>query len=288
MHYDESIVSKSQQKIAQKCIDCVKDGFQLEKPLKYVIKGLNPDEEIAKLEYQKLQKNEKEIKRIEREIKFTRNYASNFVKVIFEFDNKLKKLLYMSDIMRTTGFPLPRHIWSGVLDFHIPNSIIFGRVCDRERHKGGKYYFAPLEHIQFELIDKLERIEEKASDLFPYKVIESNVFIELISHFKYSYGAKEDLKRMAKELIITEKSPEFVKKLNQVKGLITNMKKIPHFGTVEYGAFKYISDIDVSTICIPYKEVTYFHIDQFGTPPKKHCRIISYLLNALEKFSLKS
>jgi ribosomal protein L9 len=62
------------------------------------------------------------------------------------------------------------------------------------------------------------------------------------------------------------------------------LKKIPHFGTTEYLFYKFVSKIDVSTLFIPYKEVTYFHIDQFGFPPKKEFRAIITLLNELEKF----
>jgi len=116
------------------------DGFRLEIPPNYIIKGLNPNEEIAKLEYQKLKMNETEIKKIDREIKFTQKYASNFIKVIFEFNNNLKKFIYMSDLMKTTKSIIPRHLWCGVLDFHILSPIIFGRVCNRKRHKSGSFF----------------------------------------------------------------------------------------------------------------------------------------------------
>lgn len=283
MRYDESNLTKYHQKIAQKSIDCVIDGFRLEKPPNYIIQGLNPNEEIAKLEYQKLKKNEKEIKKIEREIKFTQNYTSNFVKVIFEFNNNLKKLIYMSELMKTTKSLVPLHIWCGVLDFPITSSVIFGRVCNRKRHKGGKYYFAPFETLKYELIDRLERLENKLPDLFPYEIIESNLFIELIRYVKYSHETKEDLRQMARIIRSNNKATSLVNNLNQKKELINIMKKIPHFGAVEYGLTKFVSEIDVSTICIPFKEVTYFQIDQFVSSPKKHCRAIYSLLNVLEE-----
>ena len=76
MKYDENTVSKHQQKLAQRFIDSVLDGTQLERPPKYVIKGLNPNEEIAKLEFQKFEKNEKEIKKIDKRIKSIQNYVN--------------------------------------------------------------------------------------------------------------------------------------------------------------------------------------------------------------------
>jgi len=259
------------------------DGFRLEIPPNYIIKGLNPNEEITKLEYQKLEKNEKEIKKIDREIKFTQNYARNFVKVIFEFNNRLKKLIYMSDLMKITKFIIPRHLWCGVLDFHIPSPIIFGRVCNRKRHKGGKYYFAPFETLKYELVDRFERLEEKGPEIFPYEIIESNLFLELIRYVKYSLETKEDLKQTARIIKSNNKTTSFVNILNQQKELIKIMKKIPHFGAIEYSLTKFVSEIDVSTICIPYKEVTYFHIDQFVHSPKKNCSAIYSLLNVLEE-----
>ena len=99
--------------------------------------------------------------------------------------------------MKTAKSIVPLHIWCGAFDFPIENPIIFGRVCNRKRHKGGHY----------------------------------------------------------------------------------------HFGPVEYGMTRFVSDIDVSTICIPYKEVTYFQIDQFVYPPKKHCRAIYSLINVLKELS---
>lgn len=285
MKYDTSNLTKYHQKIAQKSIDCVMDGFQLENPPKYVIKGLNPDEEIAKLEFQKFEKNEREIKRLEKDIKFTRNYTSNFVKVVFEFDDNLKKLIYMSDLMKTAKSIVPLHIWCGVLDFPIKNPIIFGRVCNRKRHKGGHYHFGPFEKLKYELTDRLERLEDKIPGIFPYEIIELDLFLELIQNVKYPYDTKEDLKRMVRTVKEYETSPSLIDGLNQKKELIKIMKKIPHFGAVEYAMTRFISDIDVSTICVPYKEVTYFQIDQFVYPPKKHCSAIYSLINVLKELS---
>lgn len=286
MEYDESNVSERQKKIAQKCINCVMDGFQLEKPPSYVIKGLNPNEEITKLEYQKLKENEMEIKKIEKDIKFARNYANNFVKVVFEFNNNLKRLIYMSEIMKTTKYFTAHHMWSGVLDFPITNSFIFGRVSNKERHGGGNYYFAPFEKLKDELLNNFEKVEENIPDLFPYKIIESNPFIQILSDIKFTFDVKESLRKMPKKIKSNKTTTPLVDKLNQQKELIKVMKKIPHFTATQGGVVKFVSKIDVSTIFIPYKEVTYFHIDQFTYSPKKHCRAIYSLLNVLEKLNL--
>ncbi|MHA2281732.1 MAG: hypothetical protein ACXAC5_12870 [Promethearchaeota archaeon] len=285
MQYDEKSVSESQQKLAQKCIDCVIDGFQLNNPPEYIIKGLNPDEEIAKLEFQKLKVNGKELKKIEREIKFTQNYIDNFIKVTFELEENPKKLIYMSDFLNTSKFPVLRHIWVGVLDFPIPSPTIFGRVCRIKRHKGGKYYFASLGNLKYELVDRLERLEEKLPDLFPYKIIESNLLIDLIGSLKYVSEVKQNLRHMREIVKMYKQDVSFAYDLNQKKELIKSMKTIPHFGTVQYGLMKLVSDTDVSTILIPYKEVTYFHIDQIGYPKKKQCRSIFSLINALEEYN---
>ena len=61
MKFDQNTISKSQQKLAQKFINSVLEGSQLVRSPKYMIMGLNSDEEIAKLEFEKFEKNEKEI-----------------------------------------------------------------------------------------------------------------------------------------------------------------------------------------------------------------------------------
>jgi len=53
MIFDEKNVSRPQQKLAQKFIDSVIDGFQIDTPPNYIIRGLNSNEEVAKLEFQK-------------------------------------------------------------------------------------------------------------------------------------------------------------------------------------------------------------------------------------------
>jgi len=285
MQYDERSLSESQQKLAQKCINCVIDGFQLDKPPKNIIKCLNPNEEIAKLEFQKLTVNKRKLKEIERKIRFIQNYTNNFIKVTFELEENPKKLIYMSDLLKTSKSSVPRHIWTGVLDFPIPSTTIFGRVCRIKRHKGGKYYFASLGNLKYDLVDKLERLEEKLPDLFPYKIIESNLLIELIGTLKYVTEVKQNLRHMRDIIKKYKQDVSFAYDLNQKKELIKSMKKIPHFGTVQYGLSKLVSDTDVSTILIPYREVTFFHIDQIGYPPKKHCRAIFSLLNTLKELS---
>ncbi|MHA1320401.1 MAG: hypothetical protein ACTSQ1_11420 [Promethearchaeota archaeon] len=285
MRFDENTVSKRQQKLAQKFIDSVLEGFRLKQPPKYVVKGLNSDEEIAKLEFQKFEKNEKEIKKLDRKIKDINNYVENYVKVIFEFDKNPKRLTCMSDIMKTSKAFTSRYIWSGVLDFPVSSSILFGRVCKIRRHGGGDYYFSPFENLKSKITDNLEKLEAKAPDLFPYKVIESNPFIELLGNFKFTMEFQDQLKQMPKVINSNLKTTPLVDALNQKNELIKIMKKIPHFGTTEYLTSKFVSEVDISTLLIPYKGVTYFHIDHFSSAPKKEYRAIDALLQSLEQFN---
>ncbi|MGB5912207.1 MAG: hypothetical protein WBH31_13520 [Promethearchaeia archaeon] len=288
MSYNENTVTKIQQKNAQKAIDSVMDGFQLEKPPSYIIKGFNSNEEIAKLEYQKFGKNEREIKKLNKEIKFIQGYAQNFVKVVFEFnDYFLKKMVYMSDIMKTSKFFTPRYIWTGVLDFPIPSSFIFGRVCKTRKHGGGKYYFAPFDTLKHEIVGRFEKFEKLTPDFFPHEIIEFGLFIDLFGLMKFTSETMDLLSMMPRKIKYNRKTTALVDYLNQKKDLINNMQKIPHFGTT-YGVMsKFVSEIDVSTIFFPYKDVTYFQIDQFSYPPKKHCRAINSLLNCLEEIFSK-
>ena len=292
MKFDENTVSKAQQKIAQRFIDSVLEGSQLEHPPKFVIKGLNSNEEIAKLEFQKFEKNEKEIKKIDKQIKNIQFYIRDFVKVVFEFENNPKKLICMSDNLELPKAltPIPRYIYSGVLNFPITSSFLFGRVAKSSKHGGGDYYFASLENVKSDIIDNLEKLEEKAPDLFPYEIIGSNQFIDLLGTFKFVKKVRNQLNYRPKMTNSSLNTSILVNTLNQQKELIKTLKKIAHFGTTEWISqsarrLRLMSEVDVSTIFIPYKEVTYFHIDHFVKPPKKEFKAIDALLQTLEQLN---
>ncbi|MFX1435313.1 MAG: hypothetical protein ACFFB1_16200 [Promethearchaeota archaeon] len=288
MSYNENTVTKIQQKNAQKAIDSVINGFQLEPPPNYVIKGLNSNEEIAKLEYKKFGKNGREIKKIDKEIKFIQGYSQNFVKVVFEFkDYFLKRMVYKSDTMKTSMYFTSRYMWTGVLDFPIPSSFIFGRVCKTSKHGGGKYYFAPFESVETEIVKRIEKFKKIMPNFFPYEIIEFDLFIDLFGLMKFSRETMDLLSIMPRKVKYNKKTTALVDYLNQKKDLINIMESIPHFGT-GYGVMsKFVSEIDVSTIFIPFKELTYFQIDQFSYPLKKHGRAINSLLNCLEEIYSK-
>lgn len=284
--FDEKTVSIPQKKLAQSFIDSVVDGLQLDNPPNYLIMGLNSDEQIAKLEFQKFEENEKEIKKIDKEIKSIQNFVNGYVKVIFDLDRNPKKLVCKSDTMKTSKAFTPRFIWAGVLDFPITRGIIFGRVCNIQKHGGGKYYFGTFEKLESKLTENIGKLEEMVPELFPYEIIEMNNFIDFLGNFKYVTEVKDRLRIASDKLKLKSSglTTFLVNRLNHHKELIKSLKKIPHFGTTEYLFYKFVSKIDVSTLFIPYKEVTYFHIDQFGFPPKKEFRAIITLLNELEKF----
>jgi len=330
MSFNENTVTKVQQKNAQKAIRSVMNGFRLENPPSYVIKGFDINEEIAKLEYKKFGKNGREIKKIDREIKSIKSYSQNFVKVIFEFnDYFLKKMVYMTDlrggyvnyekeVISNTPYPFqwvdmdpsvfshtiksvesphtpsitPCYVWTGVLDFPIPSSFIFGRVCKKVKHGGGEYYFAPFKSAEFKIV--IAKLEKITPNFFPYEIIESSPFIDLFGSIKHTVEAKEPLRiKMQRYTKYNRNTSPLVNRLNQKKDLIKNMKKIPHFGTTlnrdQMPSFvlKHVSEIDVSTVFIPYKEVSYFQIEQFSYPSMQHCRAIRTLLNYLEEIYSK-
>ncbi|MFX1326483.1 MAG: hypothetical protein ACFE8N_16145, partial [Promethearchaeota archaeon] len=139
-------------------------------------------------------------------IKEIRDFTEFFIKVNFEFDDELKKLIYISDIwhvidkksfnnavnlvqmipmFRHPKFMVPYHKWCGVLDFPIEYPILFGRVCNREMHGGGHYHFGPFEKLKNKFFYEIERLENKYPNLFPYKIIESAFFLDLIQKVKY-------------------------------------------------------------------------------------------------------
>lgn len=284
MKSDEKTFSKHQQKSAQKFIDSVLEGSQLEHPPRYELMRFNFDEEIAKLEFQKFEKNEKEIKNINRRIKSLQFGAKNHIKVVFEFNENPKKLICIYEFARISIGFIPRYFWFGVLDFPITNSFLFGRVSKTEKSGGGKFYFAPFDSHKIEIYNKLEQIEEKTPELFPYDVIGSKNFIKLIEDFKSTKKARNLLQQMSEITKSGEFTSTLVDDLNQKDDLIKLMKKIPHFGRLMYMNMRLVSKIDVSTFFMPYKGVTYFHIEHYVvSPKKKHFRAIMTLLQSLEQ-----
>lgn len=287
MNYDEKNISKPQQKLAHKFIDSVFGEAQLEHPPSYTIMGANPNEDIAQLEFQKFEKNEKEIKKIDRKIKILQSNARYRLKVVFEFNENPKKLICMNDsAFITKTFWIPRYTWSGVLDFSIASPFLFGRVSKTETHGGGKFYFAPFNNQKIEFFNFLEQLEEKTPDLFPYDVIESKIFIKLIEDFKMANKAKNLLKKMRGIIESGGKTTTLVDKLNLQNDIRKSMRKIPHFGCVIHMNTRIASEIDVSTLFVPYKDFTYFHIEHYEySPKKKHYRVIKNLIQLLEAFS---
>lgn len=282
MRFDEKTFSKHQRKIAQKFIDSVLEGSQLEHPPLYELNWINFDEEIVKLEFQKFEKNEKEIKIINRMIKNLQYGAKHYIKVVFEFNENPKRLICRDDFPRASIGFIPRYLWFGVLDFPITSSFLFGRVAKTEKSGGGKFYFAPFDSYKSELYNNLEQLEENSPELFPYDVIGSRRFIKLIEDFKTSKKARNLLRRMPEETKSRKIIPTLVDKLNQKDELIKLMKKIPHYGRLIYMNIRLASEIDVSTFFIPYKGVTYFHIEHYVvSPKKKHFRAIDALLQSL-------
>jgi len=283
---DEKPFSKYQQKLAQKFIDSVLEGSPLEHPPRYELMWLNLDEEIAKLEFQKFEKNEKEIKKINKRIKLLQFRMKNYVKVVFEFKENPKKLICMEDFHGSSPPNIPHYFWFGVLDFPIASSFLFGRVS-KTKYGGGKFYFAPFDSHEIEIYNNLELIEEKTPELFPYDVIGSKTFIRLIEDFKSTKKAHNLLKHMREITNSGIKTNTLVDNLNQKDELIKLMKKIPHFGRLTYVGMRLVSEIDVSTFFMPYKGVTYFHIEHYVVSPKtKHFRAINALLQSLEHLTI--
>lgn len=282
MKFNENTFSRHQRKVAQKFIDAVLEGSQLEHPPRYELTRINFDEEIAKLEFQKFEKNEKEIKKINRMIKDLQFGAKYYTKVIFESNENPKKLICRDD-RDPIGF-IPRYLWFGVLDFPITSSFLFGRVAKTEKSGGGKLYFAPFDSHKSEIYNNLEQLEEKSPELFPYDVIGSKRFIKLIEDFKSSKKARNLLRQMREDTKSGEMTSTFVDNLNQKDDLIKLMKKIPHYGRLTYMNMRLVSEIDVSTFFMAYKGVTYFHIEHYVVYPKtKHFRAIMALLLSLEQ-----
>lgn len=284
MKYNEDYITKAQEKTAHDIIKKLTKGFDLEMAPEHVIQGLDPTEEVNKLEASKEGKDKKELKKVEKEIKNITSYVNDFVKIVFNFEEGIRTLVATSDLKTTRKFYVPRYTWTGTLDFPINGPIIFGRVCKKARHGGGTYCFAPFDPDAVKITKLLEeKFEKVVPDLFPYDIVKVNKLIELLSLLRFSAELADQMRTMFQ--LIKSKEPtgiELVDALNADAALVKAMKKMPHFGNSEWLKTIFKSEIDVSTIFFPYKETTIFQVDHFVYTSGKACEAMHMLVKTLK------
>ena len=290
MQFEENYLTKNQEKIAEKVIKAVEKQLNIKSP-DCTILGLNPSQRIEELKEGVKYKTNKEIKKTEKYIKSTKKKYDKYVKIVFNLGAKLKKLVFMTAESASSFFGLESTTvydsWTGLLDFSIPAQIIFGRIAKRPRHGFGSYLFAPL---NFPTSDLLEKIEQKSQqnnlDNFLLTLTSANPLIKFLSRIRQSKQAFDQMRTMRQ--LIKSKEPsgiEIIDKLNMNRILKKTMKSLSHFGNTSDGIIKYVSEVDVSTLCLPMQVGTFLQIANYRSEHDKSVKATTALVDALNELT---
>lgn len=283
--YDVNFLSKGQEKEAQKIIDLVVNGLKLKKIPNHKVFG------------RKLAEGEKK----------DNHFYERDIKLVFNLKNHLKKLIYILQIRPTQKFYTEQILWTGILDFPIPQAFLFGRVAKQMQHGGGTYCFVPFNH---EIInigsfkedwEKMLRIMEKyiktemVKDFISEEIKEFNYLYDSIENTIENYYVIASLNQFCfssnaitfmKEGYYKFKSKKascshFIHQLNDDLKLIKLLKKISHFGNSYMYSYKIISDCDVSIFFFPYLSKTIFQVCDFKSQNKNTIPAIKALIGKI-------
>jgi len=281
--HDSTSLSKGQEKVVQKLVDLVIKGLKLNKIPKYKVFGLS----IAELERK------------------DKHFYERDIKIVFNLENHLKKLVYNFETRPTKKFYVEQNIWTGTLDFTIPQAFLFGRVAPQMQHGGGTYCFAPFYNkiLEFESFEEewifmrsvIERYikTEMVKEFFAEEIkefdrlydsieniIENYYVIAFLNQFRFSSNAVTFMKEGHDKFKSTT-NEFFISQLNGDLKLIKLLKKISHFGISNTYSFKFASECDISIIFFPYRGKTVFQVCDFKSHNKNTIPAMNALIEKL-------
>lgn len=278
--FEQNLLNPEQEKIAAKLIKEAKKFFKTDQ-LDYIKYGLNPKSELDELDQAKEGKDKKELKAIETRksnIVFETNLT---VKIVFNFKTKLRQIVFRSGIMPTEKYFANCNTWTALLDFPTSTPLLFGRAHKEPAFHKGEYFFAPLDPALFgDLFTKLDR------HLFELSAAEPTInFLEKIRYSKESFDQMKTMLQLVKK-----KQPTgitLIDKFNSNGHLTGIMKKVPHFGNSMNLMYRFVSEVDVSTICIPLTSSTLIQMADFGLAHRNVLEALYALSSALEEFAIE-
>ncbi len=294
MFYDENHLGKKAEKTGQKIIQEVKNYLKTSE-LNYKILGLNPKEAILLQEQLKSGKDKKEIKVIDKTIAFLKDRGEEGVMVILKFNDIYRQITVTFDSYLAEGLPAEYNCWTAVLEFPLPQALIFGRAYKKSVFYKGDFFFAPLnaqvfDHItsRIKSIPDLSLINEEF-----LKIAASDSFIKSLNDIRFGSNAFNQMKEMY-QLIKDKKQSgnPIVDALNQDKNFVKILKEVLTYGRsrVFYGIVQvlHFSEVDVSTIVIPLSVVTLVQIVNFEVNHNKVLKALFELAKTLQRFTIKS
>jgi len=248
LSFDENYISKAQKKTADMVIKAVKKNLKFGSSTNTVL-GLNPWKNI---EIDEVRKSDDEIKNIKK-------YADFYVKVIFDFDETLKKLIFISTSKTQEYHNALYHLWMGILDFPISDQIIFGRASTLSQHGSGTYGFGFLDLPMPDLQGRLIQLTPENVTQFLNAITQADNHMELLENIQNNTQAREQMRTM--HLLMKNKEQrgiEIIDKLNLNKDLIKLMKSVGHFGSSKLRIFMVSRMISLSEIPLTAGEADYY------------------------------
>jgi HEAT repeats len=278
--FEQNLLNPEQEKIVAKLIKEAKKFFKTDQ-LDYIKYGLNPKSVLDELDQMKEGKDKKELKAIETRksnIVFETNLT---VKVVFNFKTKLRQIVFRSGIMPTEKYFANCNTWTALLDFPTLTPLLFGRAHKEPAFHKGEYFFAPLDTSLFgDLFTKIDR------HLFELSAAEPT--IDILEKIRYSKESFDQMKTMLQ--LVKKKQPTgitLIDKFNSNGHLTGIMKKVPHFGNSMNLIYRFVSEVDVSTICIPLRSSTLIQMADFGLAHRNVLEALYALSSALEEFAIE-
>ena len=283
--WDKNFVTPHQEKIALKAAKSIQKYLKLPTLPNYEVLGFNPSKMIEELNKDADKKSKQELKAARVSIKNLEKNKEFLVKSVFDLNiDPIDKLVFNSNIISTTGTGVLVYLWNALLNFPISEPIIFGRVHKKVAHGGGIYCFAPIElNIPRTLETVEEHIKNNTINKYLSEFIEDDDNISAMRDLRRTEKARESMKLMFQ--LMKSKQPSsvpIVDTLNQNKQLVKIMMSVMHFGAASTRNSLLVSQIDVSTICIPLKVATALQLLNMMDTHARSFRAIYELSNTLK------
>ena len=292
MIYDENYLTKPQEKKVNKLLKDVKKFYKLQEPPPCTIMGLNPTEKLIELRASREGVVGKELDKINKEIKWYQGHADMFMRVTFEFDDFIKIMVVHSDWQPSSFLGASFYTWTCLLDFPISDPFIFGRVSTKVKHGFGEYRFAPFDpsFIAEFLETTNQKFEEKKEEgtlqKFLLNFCTAYPVLEILERLRRGQEFFDEMKTMLQLIKAKQQTGiDLIDRFNQNKDLMKSMKKVSHAGATKQGISRFVTEVDVSAVVIPFEMVTLLHLADYNISTHKHSlKAIYALTDALKEY----
>lgn len=245
---------------------------------------------------QQIEASDLDIKARKIEIKKAKKHVKERVKICIEIPGVIENLFIMNDYEDHIGkdsflklSEIRSTYWTGVIPFQIPMPFIFGRVNKKVSHGGGIYCFSELDP---------NILQNYGLPDFTLSLKELTSFIEDENNVRLLRALRnhDDIKNLFRPHFerVRKKSPTgspYIDALNANSILVRYLQKVPHLGeaevywdvVIESGSYKFKSDVDISTLLIPYKGATLFQMGYYMEYHERTIRALLELIVALKR-----